>query len=227
MSTSKKSMHTIPGMLTSQLQDLDLSRKELASMLGVSVRTIHNIEYGRKRVAVGVLKRLANILNQRSAMLYSGAEPLALTEHHFAVDPMSAVNVAMQAIVLNRADLLSRDHAQVVPNLRWWINGNPDRLAWSGLYDLKSLGRQIDCFHNCFQLLGVDEPRMYITPRHHSVVLRTVSHVAHLGTQAATKFESYIEFDVTGAKLRSLDSTFDTSYVTTFYETGVVPRSRK
>lgn len=217
----------IAGFLTSYLDDLDLSRKELAQVLGVSVRTIHNIEHGRKRVDPAILARLASALNDRSQSLYPAAEPLALTKDHFIVAPTSIVNVAMQAITLNRPDFLLHEQAQVDPALRWWINGNPDRLPWTGLFDLTSLGGQIAEFHRCFEYMGVEDTRIYLSPRHYAAVVRTKANIRHPHTGAQMKYTSFIEFDMTGSKLRSMDATFDSELVTTFLESGRAPRRRK
>lgn len=57
---------TIPGHLTHYLDDLELSRTHLAQLLGLSVRTVHNLEHGRKRADPNVLEQLGVALNQAS-----------------------------------------------------------------------------------------------------------------------------------------------------------------
>ncbi len=217
-------VHTVAGRLSFFLDDLDLTRRELADAVGVDVRTIHNIEHARKRVNRRTIATLAEVLNRFSAYRYPAAPPLLLNEHHFIDHPNSIVDVAMQSITSNRPDFLVNENPLIDPSLRWWINGDPERLGWTGLFDLSSLGGQIEEFYRCFEYLGVEGLRKFFAPREDLIVMRTDSNIRHPDTGVTLKYTSFIEFKMNRGLLQSMDATFNSELVTTFLESGHLPR---
>jgi transcriptional regulator with XRE-family HTH domain len=217
---------TVPGILTLHLDQLDMSRKELAQCLGVSVRTIHNIEHGRKRVNPRVLHQLAELLNQLWQEMYAAAEPLELTADHFSADPQAIVNMCMQAIFLNRPDILLSEHALVDPALRWHTVGNSDQIPFAGSYDYSSFHQQLDLFHQSIDLTEFDDMHFYLDRTASRVVLIAIAKIRHPSSKESLMVKSFIEFDVRGCKLRSLEAVIDTALVAEFLQSGVAPKLR-
>ena len=128
-------MKTIPGILTHYLEELQLSRHEVSQLLGVTVRTIHNIEHGRKPVARETLERLSDVLNVQLQRLNRQSHAVSLTADHFCCTPESMVQVFLRSIVLNRPDLLFVGNDPIAcRDFRWIAPGRSSRIPFAGAY---------------------------------------------------------------------------------------------
>lgn len=76
--------NTIPGVLAYHLEELDLSQKHLAEQLGVTDRTLRNINRGQRPVAKQTLKlvaaKLSELYAERTPAYHT---PAVLTAGHF------------------------------------------------------------------------------------------------------------------------------------------------
>jgi len=216
---------TIPGYLTSHLDDLDLSRKDLAELVGVTVRTIHNIEHGCKRVDRRVIRRLAAALNERSQLLYPEADSPALTADHFTDAPESVVTVLLQSIALNRADMLFTGDTPIASSeLHWHSPGNSDRIAFAGRYSRLEVCEMYSRLHAASRHVAIDGVRILADRTNTQVTVRAMCRFAHPDSKELLTFPAYLEIELTQGRLGQITSTYDTELLSTFLDSGEDPR---
>lgn len=215
---------TIPGVLTTFLEELDLTRREVADRLRVSVRTLHNVEYGRKRVDPRLLERLAALLNAASAAKYPTAPPLGLTADRFIASPEATTSLALQAIVENRPEILLSEHVPLDPSLLWRTTGDPDRIPFAGDYDLASFASHIDLCHRTMGLVGIDDVRTYQDRTNETVLFTFTASLSHHDTTALTETRVCLEFRLEENRLCRMDAMLDTELFAEFLASGRDPR---
>lgn len=219
---------TIAGHLTHYLDDLDLSRKDLAEMLGVSVRTVHNIEHGRKRVDRQILSQLANILNEHSQQYRRRGAALSLTEDHFISDPEAAANVFLHSIITNDCTPLFIGEEPVASaNLRWIAPGKEESVPFAGDYQGWEIASLLERLHTSVDYGGIDGVKILRDLDNSIVIVRSISLFRHPVTQNELRFKAYVEIDVTGNQLGVIDSTYDSGLLAEFLRSGVAPKERK
>ncbi len=227
MPPRRTGVRTIPGHLTHYLEEVDLSRKELAELLNVSVRTVHNIEHGRKPVDPKLLKTLADGLNQRARELrrpdYSD-----VTADHFVNDPGATANVFLHTILTQDcAPLFRGDHPIGSADLRWIAPGDPRVIPYAGDYvgwDIQSL---LDRLHSSVELMGVDQVKILKDEANSIVVIRSVSRFRHLDSGDILYHKAYVDMEMQGNRVQTIDSTYDAAALSEFLLSGVAPRARK
>ena len=196
-------------------------------MLNVSVRTIHNIEHGRKRVDRRVLEQLAAVLNQTSQE-YRRHEPLSITANHFVRDPESAANVFLHSIVTNDCTpLFVGENPVAGPELRWIAPGDERFVAFAGDYHRWEIGTLLLRLHTTVDYGGINDVKILRDRDNSIVTVRAISLFRHPNTQSELRFKAYVDIDITGNQLGVIDSTYDSRLLAEFLQSGIAPKERK
>jgi transcriptional regulator with XRE-family HTH domain len=218
---------TIPGVLTHYPDELDLTRTDLAGRLGVSVRTIHNIEHGRKRVDRRLLERLATVLNE-----FARESPQQsiqfLSADNFVVDPESRLSVMLQTIAMNDcSQLFIGDRPIASADLRWSAPGDPLRLPFAGTFARTEIAKLYDRLHDSVDLLSLKNVRVLKDRTNLLVSVRFDAEFRHPVTGAGMDFRAYIHTEMKGMQIQSVESTYNIDRLAEFIQSGNVPQRRK
>lgn len=216
-----------PGQLTHYLEELDLSRKELSGMLGVSVRTVHNIEYGRCRVDRGLLRRVAETLN-RIARERTNPSSLALTEHNFIREPGSVADVFLRSILVNDCSMLFAGESPIAsPDMRWIAAGDQDSIPFAGEYEGTGAFCLIDNLHASIRLDGLEGVEFLRNPTATMVIVRANCNFRHRGSDRVLRFKSFSEIHLKGGHLHLVDTVYDATLMKEFLLSGAPPKLQK
>lgn len=219
MGRSATGVLTRPGILTQMLLDLDLQRSELAELLQVSVRTIHNIEYGRKPVNREVLDRLAVIVSQRWSQKYGSDQPKVLTADSFITEPDSVAAALLQYLGVRESDVLL-----VGENVAASTVSQP---GTSGGKSPVDFGEVLSRMHQGFELSEMKEVQMLRDPNEQVVIVSSVMTAIHPRNRRELDFKAFLEIRMDGNQIISLESVYDTQLLATFMRTGQIPRSSR
>ncbi|MEW4530689.1 helix-turn-helix transcriptional regulator [Maioricimonas sp. JC845] len=228
MSGQQTGVLTRRGALTWYLDDLDLTRTELAAQVGVSVRTIHNIEHGRTRVSRQVLERVARALNERAALLYPADQPRGLTAAHFADTHEAAARLFLESVATNRPDILfTGDDPAASSEVFWAISGQPERIAFAGDYRGFDLGRAIERIHRTIHIEAIEDCRILQDRKSSRITLRCVLATRHPESGVIASFGGYSEIHFANRQITRVESMYDTASFAEFLATGAVDRQRR
>ncbi len=223
---ARRGVYTISGQLTHYLDELDLSRKDLADELGVNVRTIHNIEHGRKRVDRLLLNRVADVLNQLAKR--HRQIPLSLTADHFVRDPDANVNVLLQTIAENDpTNLFVGDSPIAASDLLWRAPGRSLGIPFAGEYSGHSVRELYRRLHQTFGVVGLTGVRILRDHKNEYVTVRTSAIFRHLESGNLCDINAYLHIALRRSQIQALDSNYDLERLAEFLKSGVPPIERK
>ena len=227
MPAPRTGFDTIPGHLTHYLDELDLSRKDLSEMLGVSVRTIHNIEYGRKRANRDVLDKLATVLNQFSAQ-HRHLPTQTLTADHFIDHPESIADVFLQSILLNDcSQLFIGENPIASSEFHWEAPGKDVAIPFAGDYSGWDAQVLLDRLHATVDHVGLEDVRFVQDRMNEEICVQATSLFRHTESQQVLRFDAYVDIDLVTKRLGKIKSTYDSQLLAEFLQSGISPKQRK
>lgn len=227
MPARRTGVETIPGHLTYFLSELGLTRKAVADELGVSVRTIHNIEHGRKAVDPQMLDQLANLLS-RHAREQRFIRFRQLTGQNFIQSPTASVSVFLQTIITNQAELLFLGDSPIAGNdFQWLAPGDTQLIPFAGEYRGHAAQTLIEDLHQAVGAVRLNQVRIMSDPISSTVVVGAIASFEHPFSGQVLDFKAFLDVNVDGAKLGRVESTYDTGLLSYFLQTGAPPKARK
>lgn len=227
MPAPRTGFNTIPGHLTHYLDELDLSRNELAEMVGVSVRTIYNIEYGRKRADRELLDKVAASLNHLAA-LHPHLSTLMLTADHFIEHPESITNVFLQSILLNDCSQLFIGEKPVASaEFRWIAPGKDVAIPFAGDYSGWDTQLLLEKLHATVDHAGLEDVSIRQDRTNGELCVQATSLFRHRESRQVFRFEAFVDIDLVNSRLGRINSTYDSHLLAEFLQSGTPPKVRK
>lgn len=228
MVRSVEAVRTVPGVLTYHLDQLDFRREELARRAKVSVRTIHNIEHGRKRVSTTVLETVANILSQCWREQYPAAEAPFLSADCFSTDPMAIGKTFLTALALGRPELLvNDDHSVLARDAVWNTPGDPGILSFAGTYGPTEMQHVFEQVGKVFLSLDFTSPKILTDSSRQIFMVRTIVKATHPHSRQSYDFLAYMEMDMREAEITRVQGIYDDARLSEFCLSGGTPQLRK
>ncbi|MEW4486601.1 helix-turn-helix transcriptional regulator [Thalassoglobus sp. JC818] len=227
MPAPRTGFQTIPGHLTHYLDELDLKRKDLAAALGVSLRTVYNIEYSRKRANRDLLDKLAKVLNQ-----FAEQQPhlnnLTLTADHFIDHPSSFAAVFLQSVLLNDSSFFFVGENPIAgPDFRWKAPGSHVAIPFAGDYSGAESQVLLNRLHSTVKQVGLEEIQILHNRTNCQVYVHSISLFEHPESGEVFKFAASSDLNLSGNRLTEVQSVYDYELVAEFLQSGTAPRPRK
>jgi transcriptional regulator with XRE-family HTH domain len=220
-------VHTNPGHLTYFLEDFGLTRKELASRVQVTVRTIHNIEHGRKPVDPQLVARVADVLNDHARRI-GMIEPPQLTADHFIRSPEASTSVFLQTILNNEPESLFVGDSPIAgDHFHWLAPGCPQQIPFAGEYAGRAARVLIRTLHQSVGAVDLEDVRTMKHLPTSTIVVAAVAKFQHPLSRETLRFKAYLEVESQNGKLGQVSSTYDTALLSSFLRTGCAPKERK
>ena len=196
-------------------------------MLGVSVRTVHNIEYSRKRANRELLEKLASALNYFAAR-QPHLPPLMLTADHFIDHPESIASVFLQSIMLNDcSQLFVGENPLASAEFRWLAPGRDVSIPFAGEYCRWETQILLQRLHHTVDHVGLEDIQIVEDLTNQHVCVQSTSIFKHPESQQIYRFRAAVDIDFSNRRLGLIRSKYDAERLAEFLRSGTPPKMRK
>ncbi|MCG6154617.1 helix-turn-helix domain-containing protein [Rubinisphaera margarita] len=219
---------TRKGLLNDLLAEVGLSRKELADAVEVSVRTIHNVEHGRKRVNGDVLARIAQVINRAYSQRYPGDRPLGLTSDFFvAADGERVANCYVSSIGTGSPRLLFLGDAPIAdPSIRYDMPGSDAGLTFAGSFHGLDIFDFYESLGSSLKIEAIQSVELLTHSARQCVTVKNETILGHHESPHTYLLTSYTELAVRDGRLVSSRAIYDSAELAAFLKNGISPQSR-
>jgi len=216
---------TRKGLLNDLLAEVGMSRKELAEAIEVSVRTIHNVEHGRKRVNGDVLARIVQVINETYSRRYPADGPLGLTSDFFVdVDGERVANCYVSTIAMGSPRLLFLGDAPIADSsIRYDMPGANAGLAFGGTFHGLELFDFYETLGASLKVKGIQNMELLTHPGRQCVTVKNETILGHHESPHTYMLTSYTELAVHDGRLVSSRATYDSAALAAFLNDGISP----
>ena len=167
----------------------------------MSLRTVYNIEYSRKRANRELLDKLAQVLNQ-----FAEQQPhlpnLTLTADHFIDHPSSFAAVFLQSVLLNDSSFFFVGENPIAdPDFRWIAPGSDAAIPFAGNYYGAETQVLLNRLHETVQQVGLEEIQILHNRTNCQVYVYSYSLFQHNESGEIFKFAASSDLNLTRNRL--------------------------